>query len=103
MMLSSSLLDCPGHGCRVKANPLRGRFASLDTSRARCVPDEERSASARLLIPSAIILSRSDVRCWQISAARVVLWPIRSMSSRRLGPNGARRTSAAIRRVARTE
>jgi len=33
-------------------------------SRARCVPDWERSASARLLISSAIILSRSDVRCW---------------------------------------
>jgi len=32
MMLSSSLLDCPGHGCRVKAKPLRGRFASLDTA-----------------------------------------------------------------------
>ena len=33
-------------------------------SRARCVLDWGRSASARLLISSAIILTRSDVRCW---------------------------------------
>jgi hypothetical protein len=72
--------------------PLPRQMLSLSCRGARCVSDDlvsdrPSSADARLLSASAMACYCSSLSCRKAMAARIVEWPMRSISSRRLAPS----------------